>query len=280
VSDHLVVSYQSFRYGQPKMPLTVNGASPHGPHEGGAQSGNRQPRTGALRPSQPQPPLGPWDGGYRSCMPMSGYSAHQVNQGYNLRRRGLTEASTAGLLDCCHLGRESPSRFKPWIKWAVVGNGDYQMIKLKNFTLSLFGASVTWEMTKPNKEIAQKVIRCLEDRRLLFGPRGEHPNDPVYCLKSAQQLRDYLGEQFQTGEPGKRLAQAIQEMRRACRRFIDRAGPQAVNFQQDRDSFLVAASELRTTFGFYVAALASKYGLTVDDDLASILPPQAEPGDE
>jgi hypothetical protein len=154
------------------------------------------------------------------------------------------------------------------------------MIKLKTVTFSLFGVNATWEMTKQNKEIARKIIRCLEDRRLLFGPRGRHPNDPAYCLESAMQIRTYLGEQFRVGEPGIRLTQAIQEMRRACRRFIDQAGPQAVNFEQDRDRFLVTTSELRTTFGFYIAALASKYGITVDDDLASILPPRADPEDD
>jgi hypothetical protein len=150
------------------------------------------------------------------------------------------------------------------------------MIRLKAFTFSLFGASATWEMTEENKNVARKIIRFLEDRRLLFGPRGQNPHDPVYCLESARQIRTYLGEQFQAGEPGKGLTQAVQEMRRACRRFIDQAGPQAVNFQQDRDLFLVAVAQLRTTFGFYVAALASKYGLTVDDDLAGILPPEAD----
>jgi hypothetical protein len=75
------------------------------------------------------------------------------------------------------------------------------------------------------------------------------------------------------------LIQAIQEMRRACRRFIDAAGPQAINFRQDQDLFLIAAAELRTTFGFYVAALASKYSLAVDDDLEGILPPQASSDD-
>lgn len=180
-----------------------------------------------------------------------------------------------GLLGYCNSARGFPegTRHGP----ADCGDGDDQVIKLKAFTFSLFGASVTWEMTKRNKEIAQGIIRYLEDRRLLFGPRGQHPNDPIYCLKSAQGLRTYLGEQFETGEPGKALTQAIQEMRRACRNFIDRAGPEAATFQEDRDSFIAAASELRTTLGFYVAALASRYGLSVDDDLASILPPRAGP---
>lgn len=154
------------------------------------------------------------------------------------------------------------------------------MIKLKSLTFSIFGASATWEVTKENKATARKIINFLEDRRLLFGPRGEHPNDPEYCLESAKQIREYLGEQLQVGNPGQRLTQAIQEMRRACRRFIDRAGPEANNFRQERDSFLVAVAELRTTFGFYIAALASKYGIAVDDDLANILPPEADQDDD
>jgi len=150
------------------------------------------------------------------------------------------------------------------------------MIKLKSFQFSIFGASATWEVTKHNKDIARRIIRFLEDRRLLFSPRGGYPNDPYYCLESARQIRGYLGEQLQTGDPGEALTQAIQEMRRACRTFISRAGPEADNFQRDRDSFLVGASELRTTFGFYIAALASRYGIAIDDDLAGILPPQAD----
>jgi Family of unknown function (DUF6650) len=154
------------------------------------------------------------------------------------------------------------------------------MIKLKSLTFSIFGASATWEVTKENKAMAQKIIHFLEDRRLLFGPRGYNPYDPVYCLESARQIRAYLGEQLQAGNPGQRLTQAIQEMRRACRRFIDKAGPEAINFRQERDRFLVAVAELRTTFGFYIAALASKYGLALDDDLAGILPPEADQDDD
>lgn len=133
------------------------------------------------------------------------------------------------------------------------------------------------EVTEQNKDIARRIIRFLEDRRLLFGPRGENPNDPTYCLESAQQIRGYLGELLQTRAPGKELTQVIQEMRRACRRFIERAGPEAMNFGQERDRFLVEVSKLRTTFGFHVAALASKYRLRIDDDLASIIPPRDTP---
>ena len=89
-------------------------------------------------------------------------------------------------------------------------------------------------------------------------------------------MRTYLGEQLTAEGTGKMLTQALQEMRRACRRFIDEAGPRAENFRANRERFLVAAGELRATFGIYVAALANRYKLTVDDDLVSILPMQAD----
>jgi len=82
------------------------------------------------------------------------------------------------------------------------------MIKLKTLGFSIFGVSATWEMTGQNKEIARKIIVFLEDRKLLFGERGKHPYDEEYCRLSAQQIREFLGEQLQDGKPGKVLTQA------------------------------------------------------------------------
>jgi hypothetical protein len=153
------------------------------------------------------------------------------------------------------------------------------MIRLKSLSFSIFGVSSEWEVSKQNKQVARYIIRSLEDRRLLFGPRGENPNDSMYCLASAKEIRSSLGDQLQGGNPGKALTQAIQEMRRAARRFMDKGGSDGVNFLQDRERFLVAVTELRITFGFYIAALASKYHIEIDEDLASILPPQADTED-
>jgi hypothetical protein len=153
-------------------------------------------------------------------------------------------------------------------------------IRIKTFSFSMFGAGTTWEMTKGDKDIARRVIRFLEDRRVLFGERGRHPGDAEYCLESVRQMRTYLGEQLIAEGTGKVLTQALQEMQRACRRFIDEAGPGAEHFRANRERFLVAAGELRATFGIYVAALANKYKLTVDDDLKSILPMQADQDDQ
>jgi hypothetical protein len=153
------------------------------------------------------------------------------------------------------------------------------VIKPKSLSFSIFGASTAWELGKTNKDIARRTIRFLEDRRLLFGARGQHANDTLYCVHSTIEIRKFLNDQLQNENPGKVLRQALQEMRAACRRFLDHAGPNAENFQTDRTQCLIAVGELRTTFGFYLGALAVRYRLDVDEDLASILPPQADQDD-
>jgi hypothetical protein len=149
-------------------------------------------------------------------------------------------------------------------------------MKPKELSLSIFGLGAKWEFGKANKDIARRTIRFLEDRRLLFGPRGQHPNDPRDCVRSAEAIRQFLSEQLQQHDPGIKLARALQEMRAACRRFLDIAARDPQNFRLDAPGFLVAVGELRSTFGFYVAALADRYNLDVDDDLRQILPPSAE----
>lgn len=149
-------------------------------------------------------------------------------------------------------------------------------MKPKELSFSIFGLGAKWEFGKTNKEIARRTVRFLEDRRLLFGQRGRHPNDPRYCVRSAQEIREFLGEQLQEHDLGAKLARALQEMRAACRRFIDAAAEDPSGFRSDAPRFFVAVGELRSTFGFYIAALADRYSLNVDDDLRQILPPTAE----
>ncbi|WP_281901563.1 hypothetical protein [Phytohabitans aurantiacus] len=149
-------------------------------------------------------------------------------------------------------------------------------MKPKELSFSIFGLGAKWEFGRANKEIARRTVRFLEDRRLLFGQRGQHPNDPQYCVRSAQEIRQFLGEQLEEHDPGRKLARALQEMRAACRRFIDVASEDPQSFRADAPGFFVAVGELRSTFGFYIGALADRYNLDVDDDLRQILPPSAE----
>ncbi|WP_181444965.1 DUF6650 family protein [Micromonospora endophytica] len=149
-------------------------------------------------------------------------------------------------------------------------------MKPKELSFSIFGLGARWEFGTTNKDIARRTIRFLEDRRLLFGPRGVDPHDLHYCVKSAQEIRQFLGDQLQQHDPGPKLLRALQEMRAACRRFLDAAAESGGTGQLGGRRFLVAVGELRSTFGFYVAALADRYDLEVDEDLRAIMPPVPE----
>lgn len=133
-----------------------------------------------------------------------------------------------------------------------------------------------WETVEGDKQVARRVINYLEDRRILFGDR--HTEDQRHCLTSALQIREYLTKQINAANSGKTLEQTLKAMRAAFRKFVDAAGPDAVNFLEHRwpyqtDAFSLALGDLRGSVGMYIAMIAGKFSLKVDDELASILPP-------
>ena len=81
-----------------------------------------------------------------------------------------------------------------------------------------------------------------------------------------------------------RAVGSVRTMRAACRRFLEepasdfrnlmrRHGTRHLGEEEGSLSFFVALDELRATFGTHIAALGYQYGLDVEADLASILPP-------
>jgi hypothetical protein len=139
-----------------------------------------------------------------------------------------------------------------------------------------FGFSVNWEKSKGDKAIAVAVITFLEDRRLLFGER--HVEDEMHCVMSAIEIRSFLTEQITIAKPGKSLAASVRAIRMACRRFVEKAGPNAEYFRANSwgphpsPHFAIALGDLRTFVGLHVALIASQYKIEVEEDLRSILP--------
>ncbi len=134
-----------------------------------------------------------------------------------------------------------------------------------------FGFSLNWEKAKGDKQVARAILAFLENRRLLFGER--HVEDEMHCVRSAIEIRNFLTEQLAQATPGKSLSASIRAIRRACMRFVEAAGPQAVNFRGDvgwgiSPRFANALGELRAL----VAAIASQYDIEIEEDLASVLP--------
>jgi hypothetical protein len=64
----------------------------------------------------------------------------------------------------------------------------------------------------------------------------------------------------------------VQAMRGACRRFLQSGLPRMPTELRFDPFFNQTLGALRGEFGYLVGALAAKYGLDVNDELASILP--------
>ncbi|GIF53475.1 hypothetical protein DFJ67_1176 [Asanoa ferruginea] len=135
---------------------------------------------------------------------------------------------------------------------------------------------IQWETVDGDKDVARRVINFLEDRRLLFGDR--HMEDSMHCIRSAIEIRQMLTREMNASKPGETLEHSLRAMRAACRKFVDAAGPDAENFTrrllpQEAGNFGLALGDLRTSIGVQIALIAEQFGLSVDEYLATILPP-------
>lgn len=140
---------------------------------------------------------------------------------------------------------------------------------------------------------AVKIVRYMEDRRPLYTPFWiESPYD---CKHSIDLIRAYLTDSMGNISSDAKLFKFMKDMRFACRGFLNKC--ETLNLRKmrkygfgtpyDHDSqdpknqiiekqeieFYNALEELRNTFGIILAEISKAYGIDIEDDLASILPP-------
>jgi hypothetical protein len=152
--------------------------------------------------------------------------------------------------------------------------------RLTGFSTPLGGAS--WLPAELEVSAARRVIAFLEDRRVLYAP--DEMEAPSHCVHSLIEIRHML-----TGELGKldsnsELTASLRAMRAACRKFLDRVGTDGrdvIHFANHPGhyaswTFYGSLGELRGTFGLHVAKIAALFKLDVEDNLASILPANAD----
>lgn len=152
--------------------------------------------------------------------------------------------------------------------------------RLTGFSLPFFG--VQWTPSADEREIIRRLLAALEDRRVLFVPYRLEVVSQV--TSSVLRIRELLTETLQALPETARAAGSVRAMRAACRRFLEEPHPDFRNLpphysrgrfgdEEGSPPFFVALGELRATFGTHVAALAYQYGVDVEGELASILPP-------
>lgn len=140
---------------------------------------------------------------------------------------------------------------------------------------------VSWNPSEPEVTVARRVVAFLEDRRVLYVP--SEMEVPDHCVRSIVEIRRFLTQEIQCIDNSAQIAESLRAMRAACRKFMTtvEARTEIVRFGAHAGhwaswTFNGALGELRGVFGVHVARLAATYGLDVEDDLASILPADAE----
>jgi len=125
------------------------------------------------------------------------------------------------------------------------------------------------------------VIEFLEDRRVLFPYNERNPEEAIFCIRSAMKIREFLTDEIHRAKPGGGLNEALRSMRAAARKFVEAGGPDGENWlrsgrrSQGVDPFSAALGGFRTAMGIHIAAIALTYGLSIESNLAGILPPAA-----
>ena len=138
---------------------------------------------------------------------------------------------------------------------------------------------VQWEPPEDESKITRAFVTFLEDRRVLFNPFHLEVEHQVVdsLLKIREMATDTLGKLPE----GSRATGPIKAIRAACRRFLDEPHANFPHlerrwhrgYRDEADSgFFVALGELRATVGLQVATLAVTYDLSIDEELATILP--------
>ena len=155
--------------------------------------------------------------------------------------------------------------------------------RLTGFSTPIIG--VSWDPGHAEVEAARRVIRFLEDRRVMFNPTSLEV--PAHLRRLDDRGRRFLTDELGRLGDGDGVAPHLAAMRAACRRFLGTArqiehdGGPLLPWRLSWTpawTFDSSLGELRAMVGVHVAHLAGKDGLDVEDGLASILP--APDGDD
>ena len=141
---------------------------------------------------------------------------------------------------------------------------------LTGFSTPFFG--VSWTPPESDREIVRKLITFFEDRRALYNPFNVET--PMFVVQSVLEIRKELTATLQKLGDNRDISPHLRAMRAACRKFLDETErlQRRVHRDFDRENFFAALGEMRAAFGIQIAQLCVKYGVDIEEDLATILP--------
>jgi len=159
---------------------------------------------------------------------------------------------------------------------------------ITGFSTPVFGLS--WNPPEPEREKIRQLIVFLEDRRALYNPYNMET--VRWVDESALKIREELTNILQLLAEESKATPSLRAMRAASRKYLDKVelakklhsyrgnieklgieNLEEVYRDLDFDSSL---GELRTIFGIHIAKLCAMYGIDLEGNLISILPPVEE----
>jgi hypothetical protein len=152
--------------------------------------------------------------------------------------------------------------------------------RITGFSVPVFG--IQWNPSEAERAVARRVLTFLEDRRVLYSP--SQMEVPSHCVESVLRIRESLTSELGKLDAASEIAASLRAMRAACRKFLttvdaDDSAPIMYGARRGHYAswiFNGAVGELRGLFGVHIALLATKHGLDVEDELATIIPSAAE----
>ncbi len=135
-------------------------------------------------------------------------------------------------------------------------------------------AGVSWHPPKKQIKLARKLLTYLEGCRVLYNPFALE--GPKQVVQSVTDIRKTIVDTLDQTDESSDLASTMNAMKAACRKFLIHAEyTEKTSLDSDfssHNNLPLALGELRGVMGILIAQLCVKYGLDLEERLASILP--------
>jgi hypothetical protein len=150
--------------------------------------------------------------------------------------------------------------------------------RITGFSIPFFGLS--WQPPVSERELLRGFIAFLEDRRALYVPSQLEIEGDVRW--SVEFIRTKCTELLATLSESSEASPHIRAIRAACRKYMSKETVEYPNLRHSGDAvsqnagWLIGLGELRSSIGIQLSALTAAYGIELEEDLASILPQEAD----
>ncbi len=148
--------------------------------------------------------------------------------------------------------------------------------------VSVLGFGMSWKAPEPERVVVRDVITGLEDKRAFYSQAVWE--EPSHVVQSLFKIRDELTNGLKRVGDSSPAKDAFRIMRSACRDFLtltsakalqQKRGMMRLDSMWDQEQFFIELGKLRSVFGQQLAVLGYLYGIDIEADLASILPPES-----